>query len=246
MNRPAKGIGMSHSTTRRRLLAALLFAACGTSSFSPAAFADDAVPATRPSVAPGRWVSLDDLHKSLPPAPTVVGFDIDDTLLFTSPGFNLVLNGKDTGGVNPYGADRRAVIANRKTWEDLHTVHDAYALPKEIGKKLLDLHQKRGDKIYLITARIDIKGELLEQRVRRIFGVELAGPLVFTAMNPKTEHIKRLGIQVYYGDSDSDIEYAQAAGVRGVRVVRAGNAIPYDKLPTNGKFGEDVIIDSDR
>lgn len=232
--------------THYSFLAALLLSAFSLGFVSPAAQADDAALTVRPTVSPGRWISLETLDRSLPPAPAAVGFDIDDTLMFTSPGFNMVLYGKDASGVNPYGANQRAVVANPKAWEDLHTVHDAYALPKDIGKRLLDLHKRRGDKIYLITARVGIKGELLEQRVRQLFGVELAGPLVFTAMKPKAEYMKRLGIQVYYGDSDADIESAQAAGVRGVRVVRANNAIPYDALPTNGKFGEDVIIDSDR
>jgi acid phosphatase (class B) len=230
----------------RFLAAVTAFATFSLVSVGASAFATDARAEQPYSVAPGRWISLTELEKSLPPAPIVVGFDIDDTLVFSSPSFNAVLNASDAQGSNPYGADRRAVIANPKTWEDIHAVHDAYVLPKEIGRKLLALHQKRGDRIILITARVNVKGELLEQRLRQMFKVDFAGPIVFTGMKPKTDFIKSNGVQVYYGDSDSDIEYAQAAGIRPVRVVRAGNAIPYDRVPTNGEFGEDVIIDSDR
>lgn len=197
-------------------------------------------------MSPGRWITLAELETSLPSSPITVGFDIDDTLVFSSPSFNAVLNARDANGVNPYGANRRAVIGNPKAWEDLHAIHDAYVLPKAIGAQLLALHQRRGDRIHLITARFNVKGELLEKRMRDMFKLDLAGPVLFAAMKPKTELIKANGIQLYYGDSDSDIESAQAAGIRGVRVVRATNAIEYDKLPTNGKFGEDVLIDSDR
>ncbi len=137
---------------RRLLLAAALF--LGTAGCAPMALAQTAADAPRASVAPGRWITLDELEKSLPPAPAVVGFDIDDTLIFPSPGFNIVLNGRDASGTNPYGADMRAVIANPKSREDLHTVHDAYALPKLMGRKLIELHKRRGDRIHFITARV--------------------------------------------------------------------------------------------
>jgi acid phosphatase class B len=42
------------------------------------------------------------------------------------------------------------------------------------------------------------------------------------------------------------IEYAKEAGIRGLRVLRAINAIDYDRAPCFGKFGEEVLIDSDR
>lgn len=202
--------------------------------------------ATR-AVSPGRWVTLAQLEASLPKAPVAVGFDIDDTLIFPSPGFQAVLHSTEgAGGSNPYGVDIRAVVSNPRTWQDLHTQYDRYALVKHTGRQLITLHQKRGDRIYLITARVNVAGDVLEARMRQLLRVELAGPVVFTAFKPKTEAIRSRGIVVYYGDSDSDIKYAQAAGARGVRVLRANNAIDYDKLPCYGKFGEEVIVDSDR
>lgn len=199
------------------------------------------------TVGPGRWVTLEQVAASLPKEPIAVGFDIDDTLIFPSPGFRAVLqNTEGPGGSNPYGKDMRAVVANPRTWEDLHQRLDQYALPKDVGRQLIDLHQKRGDRIYLITARPDVAGAALDARMRQMFRVELAGPVVFTAFKAKTDAIRDRRIAVYYGDSDSDIEYAQAAGARGVRVLRAANAIDYDKRPCFGKFGEEVIVDSDR
>lgn len=199
------------------------------------------------SVTPGRWVTLAQVEAQLPPAPIAVGFDIDDTLVFPSPAFNAVLNNNDgPAGGNSYGADMRAVVGNPKTWQDIHQQFDRFSLPKETGRQLLAMHHKRGDKIYLITARVGVAGESLEQRMRQMFGVAFAGPIVFTALKSKTEAIKARGITVYYGDSDSDIEYAKEAGAQGIRVLRATNAIAYDKKPCNGRLGEDVIVDSDK
>jgi acid phosphatase (class B) len=207
-----------------------------------------AQPPAAPAAAPAhRSITLAQLADGLPPAPIAVGFDIDDTLVFPSGGFHYVLNNTDgLNAGNRYGADRRAVIANPQAWADIHSDFDRFTLPKRIGRELLALHQKRGDRIFLITARLGVKGELLDQRMRRMFGVELAEPVVFTAFKPKTEAIRSRGIRIYYGDSDSDIEYAQAAGARAVRVMRAVNAIDYDKAPRNGHYGEDVLLESDR
>lgn len=198
------------------------------------------------SVRPGRWVTMNQLESSLPKTPIDVGFDIDDTLVFPSPGFNAVLHNTDgPNGTNAYGADMRAVVSNPRSWQDIHTRFDQFSLPKEAGRQLLALHQKRGDRVHLVTARVGTQGEALEARIRKTFGVELAGPIAFTNMKSKTEILRSRNIKVYYGDSDSDIEYAVAAGARGVRVLRATNAIKYDKSPCFGKFGEDVIVDSD-
>ncbi|MEX1165921.1 MAG: hypothetical protein WEK74_03475 [Hydrogenophaga sp.] len=60
------------------------------------------------------------------------------------------------------------------------------------------------------------------------------------------ESIRARKLTLYYGDSDTDIQYAKEAGIRGVRVLRATNAIAYDRAPCFGRFGEEVIIDSDR
>jgi acid phosphatase (class B) len=128
----------------------------------------------------------------------------------------------------------------------VHHVHDRYVIPKQVGRDLLALHQKRGDRIHYITARVGVEGAQLEARMRKMFGVEFVGPIIFTAMKSKTEAMRARNLTMYYGDSDSDIEYAQAAGIRGVRVLRATNAIDYDRRPCFGKFGEEVIIDSDR
>jgi len=232
-----RSISRLATITRRTaaLTLGLLLAACAQT------------PAT-PSATPAhRSLTVAQLAAELPPAPIAVGFDIDDTLVFPSGGFHYALNNTDgPNGSNRYGADRRAVIANPQTWTDIHGDFDRFALPKRIGRELLALHQKRGDRIYLITARPGVKGELLDQRMRRMFGVELAEPVLFTAFKSKAETIRSRGIQIYYGDSDSDIEYAQEAGARPVRVLRAANAIDYDKAPRNGHYGEDVLLDSDR
>jgi acid phosphatase (class B) len=214
---------------------ALALTACARSTVAPAAAPTH------------RTITMTELAQSLPPAPIAVGFDIDDTLIFPSGGFHYVLNNTDgPNGANRYGADRRAVVANPQAWADLHGDFDRFALPKRAGRELLALHQNRGDRIFLITARVGVKGELLDQRMRRMFGVELAEPTMFTSFKSKTDAIRSRGIRIYYGDSDSDVEYAKEAGARPVRVMRALNAIDYDKAPRNGYYGEDVLVDSDR
>ena len=57
---------------------------------------------------------------------------------------------------------------------------------------------------------------------------------------------RRDGIMVamFYGDSDNDITAAQDAGARGIRVLRASNST-YRPLPMAGKFGEEVIVNSE-
>jgi len=246
-------------------LAAALLAGCASTNGSTATAAKasaTAANATAPTcgktnllssgqlaraVAPGRWISMTELEASLPKGPVDVGFDIDDTLVFPSPSFQAVLFSTDgPGGTNPYGANMRAVVSNPKAWHDVHHQHDRYVIPKQVGRDLLALHQKRGDRIHFITARVGIEGAQLEARMRKMFGVEFVAPIIFTGMKSKTEAMRARNLTMYYGDADSDIEYAKAAGVRGVRVLRASNAIDYDKRPCFGKFGEEVIIDSDR
>ena len=134
---------MKPITSRRRLLSAAFAAALLPTATNALAQSASAPPVPGASVSPGRWITLAELETSLPNSPITVGFDIDDTLVFSSPSFNAVLNARDANGVNPYGANRRAVIGNPKAWEDLHSIHDAYVLPKAIGAQLLALHQRR-------------------------------------------------------------------------------------------------------
>ena len=76
---------------------------------------------------------------------------------------------------------------------------------------------------------------------------DLAGnpPVIFAGYTPKTHFIEQHGIQLYYGDSDTDVTEAQEAGIRVVRILRA--AITTDNRTVNvGGYGEEVLVGSDR
>lgn len=73
-------------------------------------------------------------------------------------------------------------------------------------------------------------------------------PVIFAGDNPgqntKTNWLVDKKIRIFYGDSDGDITAARDAGIRGIRVLRASNST-YRPLPSAGKFGEEVIVNSE-
>ena len=73
---------------------------------------------------------------------------------------------------------------------------------------------------------------------------------VFFEPNGKVERIRALRLDVFYGDSDSDITDAQAAGVRGIRFQRSPRSSYRNSDGTLAKYhpgehGETVIPDSE-
>ncbi|WP_363046383.1 HAD family acid phosphatase, partial [Listeria monocytogenes] len=69
-----------------------------------------------------------------------VGFDIDDTVLFSSPGF---WRGKKT-----YSPDSDDYLKNPAFWEKMNNGWDEFSIPKEVARQLIDMHVRRGDSIY--------------------------------------------------------------------------------------------------
>ena len=61
--------------------------------------------------------------------------------------------------------------------------------------------------------------------------------------NPKIALLQENNIQIYYGDSNSDILAAQAIRIRAIRIIRADNST-HKPLPEIGKLGEEVLVDS--
>ena len=61
--------------------------------------------------------------------------------------------------------------------------------------------------------------------------MKLAHPVVQTNLHDKTKYICERRIDLYYGDSDSDITAAVAAGATPVRVERASNSYAKDATP---------------
>ncbi|MBB5044988.1 acid phosphatase AphA [Shinella fusca] len=191
------------------------------------------------ATAPVHWVSVDQIAASLEgQAPMAVGFDVDDTVLFSSPCFYY--------GKMKYSPTSEDYLKMDAFWTDIHTNNcDQYSIPKDVARKLIDLHTARGDDIYFITGRTrGSGGETLTAAIKKAFNIEKMNDVVFTASSEnKVEFLKDHKLKIYYGDADSDMKAAIAADIRPIRVMRAQNST-YKPEPKNGKFGEEVIVDS--
>lgn len=188
-----------------------------------------------------RWVTLKDIEKSLENEPAIsVGFDVDDTVLFSSPGFYY--------GQQKYSPGNDAFLANEEFWKEMNNGFDRFSLPKECARNLIEFHRNRGDSIYFITARIGTETETVTELLAGIFGLENPNKVIFTGFkileNLKIRPIRENNIQIFYGDSDGDIKAALAAGVRPIRILRPENSTN-KPIPRAGNLGEEVLKDSD-
>lgn len=189
-----------------------------------------------------RYISRAELEKSLSSLPISVGFDVDDTLLFSSPGFYYGMNNTDgTDGANKYGDIPLRTYA---FWYDMNSMYDKFSIPKQSGTDLVAMHRKRGDRIFFITARRPTSNEFLTTILTNIFNLPDNAPVIFTGSSSKSGPIKAHGISLFYGDSDGDIRAAQQAGIRAVRVLRSPLSTNH-RLPTPGKFGEEILENSE-
>jgi len=191
------------------------------------------------ATAPVHWVSVDQISATLEGQPAMaVGFDVDDTVLFSSPCFYY--------GKMKYSPTSEDYLKMDAFWTDIHTNNcDQYSIPKEVARKLIDMHTARGDDIYFITGRTKGTGEeMLTAAIQKAFGIEKMNDVVFTASSEnKVQFLKDHKLKIYYGDADSDMKAAMEADIRPIRVMRAQNST-YKPEPKNGKFGEEVIVDS--
>ncbi len=192
---------------------------------------------------PVHWVSVPQIEKSLSgQAPMVVGFDVDDTLLFASPGFYR--------GEREFSPGRRDFLKNPEFWKKMNNDWDAFSIPKQSGRELIAMHLQRGDKIFFITARTPTKTETLTKTLQDSFLIPEASinPVIFVGdavgHDRKTHFLQEKQVKIYYGDSDNDILAARAAGARGIRVLRASNS-HYQPLHKAGALGEEVIVNSE-
>jgi len=152
------------------------------------------------------------------PGQLKVGFDIDDTVLFSrdnflkAPHLSSDPDNVDFGWIN--------------THDSLYSV-----IIQPIGE-LIGFLRAAGHEVFFITARPGINGEAVARHLTREldFPVILNKNLFFSAkkkdpvsgfkFTTKHEIISQLGLHIFYGDSDNDMVAASIAGVRGVRVVR--------------------------
>ncbi len=219
------------------------------SSIAPAPTTAAVIPLTAPIA---EEISLDQLKLLLPRHPIVVGFDVDDTLLFTAPAFDALQPDYDPSVIRP--RDYSKLTAEQKAkyhefWNRLNRDYDERSVPKEIARKLLALHIQRGDDIWIISRRQSIDPppatDVVTQRYERMFGVHFVHPVVQTQLKDKTPFIFEHHIDYYYGDSDSDITSSVAAGAVPIRVKRSSESYSKDSVH-NGQLGEIVLRDSDR
>lgn len=199
--------------------------------------------AQRVEQAPVHWVSVAQIESSLLGRPPMaVGFDIDDTVLFSSPGF---WRGKKT-----FSPGSKDYLKNPAFWEKMNNGWDVFSIPKEVGRSLIALHVRRGDSIYFVTGRSQTRTETVSKMLQDDFAIPAANmnPVIFAGETPvqnsKTQWLKSKQIKIFYGDSDNDITAAQEVGARAIRVLRASNST-YRPLPQAGALGEEVIVSSE-
>jgi acid phosphatase (class B) len=229
-----------------------LGAVCVLLSLNQSALAKEANPAPLyPGVnvaqlaqqSPVHWVSVAQIENSLVGRPPIaVGFDIDDTVLFSSPGFYR--------GQKEFSPGKEDYLKNPQFWEKMNNGWDDFSMPKEVAKQLINMHLKRGDSIYFVTGRSQTKTETVTKTLQDDFQIpqDKVNPVIFAGdkpgQNTKTQWLKDKQIKIFYGDSDGDITAAQAVSARGIRVLRASNS-SYKPLPQAGVFGEEVVVNSE-
>lgn len=182
-----------------------------------------------------RWVTIEEIARSLENfSPFNVGFDVDDTVIFSSPGHYY--------GQQKYSPGNDAYLDMEEFWDEMNNGLDKFSLPKDCARKLIELHKKRGDTIYFITARTKTDNETVTDYLAQIFVIDNLQKTIFTKF--KAQAIRENNIQLYYGDSDSDIKAALEAGIRAIRIMRAKNSI-HIPTPKYGNLGEEVLKDSE-
>lgn len=193
-------------------------------------------------------ISLEQLARLLPHHPVTVGFDVDDTLIFSAPAFNALQPQYDPAVIRP--KSYAALTADQKRqyhdfWNKLNLDYDNRSTPKRIGQRLLDLHVSRGDTIIIISKRQSPVpfSDPCTARYEQMFHVHFSRPVVQTQLQDKTPFIARYHMDYYYGDSDSDITAAVTAGVTPIRVLRSPQSYAKD-TPHAGQLNEIVLKDS--
>ncbi|WP_032092162.1 acid phosphatase AphA [Necropsobacter rosorum] len=189
-----------------------------------------------------KWVSVEQIQESIKDLPPMnVSFDIDDTVAATSGCFYY--------GKQKYSPQDFSYLKNQDFWDEINAGCDKYSIPKDVAKALINMHQARGDQIYLITGRTAGKDDQVTPILAKALDIKNMQPVNFmggkahSTKYDKTPAIIEHKISIHYGDSDDDILAAKEAGIRGIRVLRAANST-YLPLPQAGGYGEEVIINS--
>lgn len=199
------------------------------------------------------FVSVEQIEKSLEgKGPINVSFDIDDTLLHSSGYFRY---GIDHFQIKDHPKGKLSYLYNQDFWDYVAEQGDEHSIPKESAQDLINMHLKRGDKIFFITGRTkhskdkNYTSTKLSKTLQRFFNLPYEVYVNYTGETPtggfkydKSFYINKHNVSIHYGDSDDDILAARELGIRGIRVQRAYNSTNPQKL--NGGYGEEVLINS--
>jgi len=148
-----------------------------------------------------------------------VGFDIDDTTLYSERGF--VVAPKTESGSTDY------------SWINTHDKE--YSLLIDPVITLINFFRAHGHEVFFITARPGINGDSVAVFLSKNlnFDVKVDSNIFFSpkeyvnGFKYTTKHriMEKLDIDIYYGDSDTDIIAAIKADVHPIRIVRSDASI---------------------
>ncbi len=163
------------------------------------------------------------------------GFDIDDTLLFSTPAF-------DVGQASSHAYD------SEPFWTLVNGSDRGNSRVKLSTRQIVERYQARGIPIYAITARSGFGGDGLKSFISDELGIPANH--VFFEPDGKADRIRSLRLDVYFGDSDSDIEDAMDAEAKPVRIQRSPKSSYRNKDGSlrkyqPGRYGEAVVADSE-
>ncbi len=158
-----------------------------------------------------------------------VGFDIDDTLLFSTPAFRVGFN-SDVKKFSP------------EFWKIVNSSDSENSKIKNSTKNILLDHRNQGDIIYAITSRHPFGTAPVKKFINKTFGIPEEN--IYFEIEGKSSRMKMLDLDIFYGDSDSDISDSIEAGVKPYRILRARES-SYKKKYNPGKYGEEIIEGSE-
>ncbi len=148
-----------------------------------------------------------------------VGFDIDDTILFSRDVFLNLPEDKQ----------------NPTDWGWINSHDEDFSLIMYPTVDLVHFFKENGHEVFFITARQGPKGEVLAKFLTEELGfsIKVNKNLFFspkeringTRYTTKQRIMKRLRLDLFYGDADTDMIAALKAGVHPVRIVRHRESI---------------------
>lgn len=207
------------------------------------------IPLHEPTAAP---ITLEQLALVFPKRKIVVGFDVDDTLLFSAPAFNALQPEYDPDVIRPKKLDALTPDQRAKYhefWNRLNGEYDDRSVVKVVAQKVLKLHLDRGDDVWIVSKRQGIvpepKEDVVTKRYERMLGVKLPHPVVQTQLQDKTPFLCERHIELYYGDADTDVTASVTAGATPIRIRRANDSYAKDAVH-DGQLGELVVQGSER